>query len=68
LLFPGEQVASCTCCFQENKFWEESFKVYERGVTLFKYPHVRDIWRAYLKQFVERWGGRLAGMVHARAF
>eukprot|EP00200_Dunaliella_tertiolecta_P010820 CAMPEP_0202386768 /NCGR_PEP_ID=MMETSP1127-20130417/68372_1 /ASSEMBLY_ACC=CAM_ASM_000462 /TAXON_ID=3047 /ORGANISM="Dunaliella tertiolecta, Strain CCMP1320" /LENGTH=927 /DNA_ID=CAMNT_0048987473 /DNA_START=101 /DNA_END=2884 /DNA_ORIENTATION=- len=43
---------------QEHKFWEESFKVYERGVALFKYPHVRDIWRAYLKQFVERYGGK----------
>jgi pre-mRNA-splicing factor SYF1 len=31
--------------------------VYERGVALFKYPHVRDIWAAYLKQFVERWVG-----------
>ena len=42
---------------QEQKFWEESFKVYERGVVLFKYPHVRDIWRAYLKKFVERCEG-----------
>ncbi len=39
---------------QENKFFEDSFKVYERGVVLFKYPHVKDIWQAYLKQFVAR--------------
>jgi hypothetical protein len=43
---------------QENKFWEDSFQVYERGVALFRFPHVRDIWAAYLKQFVERYGGK----------
>jgi len=43
---------------QENKHWEDSFQVYERGVALFKYPHVKDIWTAYLAQFVERYGGK----------
>lgn len=42
---------------QEHKYWEEAFQVYEKGVALFKYPHVRDIWKAYLSQFVERFGG-----------
>lgn len=42
---------------QEHKYWEESFQVYERGIALFKWPHVRDIWRAYLSQFVQRYGG-----------
>ncbi len=42
---------------QEHKHWEDSFRVYERGISLFKYPHVEDIWAAYLKQFVERYGG-----------
>ena len=42
---------------QEHKFWEEAFQVYEKGVGLFKYPHVRDIWQAYLFQFVKRYGG-----------
>jgi len=42
---------------QEHKYWEDSFKVYERGVAMFKYPHVRDIWQAYLKQFVQRYEG-----------
>lgn len=31
--------------------------MYERGVSLFKYPHVRDIWLAYLQQFVKRYEG-----------
>ncbi|CAK0786535.1 hypothetical protein CVIRNUC_009748 [Coccomyxa viridis] len=42
---------------QEHKFWEESFRVYEKGVAVFKYPHVRDIWLAYLQHFVKRYGG-----------
>ena len=46
---------------QEHKFWEESFRVYEKGVAVFKYPHVRDIWLAYLQQFVKRYGGDQAG-------
>lgn len=31
--------------------------MYEKGVALFKYPHVRDIWKTYLERFVERYGG-----------
>lgn len=42
---------------QEHKFWEDSFQVYERGVALFRFPHVREIWTAYLKQFVARYQG-----------
>ena len=42
---------------QEHKFWEESFRVYEKGVAIFKYPHVKDIWLAYLQHFVKRYGG-----------
>ncbi|KAL4450099.1 hypothetical protein ABPG77_010768 [Micractinium sp. CCAP 211/92] len=42
----------------ENKFFEEAFRVYERGIALFKYPHVKDIWTAYLTQFVQRYGGK----------
>lgn len=42
---------------QENKFWEDSFRVYERAVSLFKYPHSKEIWQSYLKHFVGRYGG-----------
>lgn len=42
---------------QEHKFWEESFKVYERGLSLFKWPHVRDLWQTYLSRFVKRYKG-----------
>jgi pre-mRNA-splicing factor SYF1 len=42
----------------EHKFFEEAFRVYERGIALFKYPHVKDIWTTYLTQFVARYGGK----------
>ncbi|KAI7844217.1 hypothetical protein COHA_002351 [Chlorella ohadii] len=42
----------------EHKFFEEAFRVYERGISLFKYPHVKDIWTTYLTQFVARYGGK----------
>jgi len=43
---------------EENKYFEESFKVYEKGVNLFEYPYVFDIWVTYLLKFVKRYGGR----------
>lgn len=43
---------------QEHKFFEDAFKVYERGVQVFKYPHVRLIWSMYLDKFVTRYGGK----------
>ncbi|GJN94630.1 hypothetical protein Rhopal_007713-T1 [Rhodotorula paludigena] len=42
---------------EENEYWEESFKVYERGVDLFTYPIAFEIWNAYLSKFVKRYGG-----------
>ncbi|KAG5439721.1 hypothetical protein PCANB_000003 [Pneumocystis canis] len=42
---------------EENKYFEESFKVYERGVELFSYPVVFEIWNLYLSKFVKRFGG-----------
>lgn len=42
--------------FQEHKYFEDAFKVYERGVKIFKYPHVKDIWVTYLSKFVKRYG------------
>ncbi|XP_077239521.1 tetratricopeptide repeat (TPR)-like superfamily protein [Tasmannia lanceolata] len=41
---------------EDHKYFEDSFKVYERGVKIFKYPHVRDIWVTYLSKFVKRYG------------
>eukprot|EP01126_Amoeba_proteus_P060644 TRINITY_DN8048_c0_g2_i1.p1 TRINITY_DN8048_c0_g2~~TRINITY_DN8048_c0_g2_i1.p1 ORF type:complete len:711 (-),score=143.33 TRINITY_DN8048_c0_g2_i1:225-2357(-) len=42
---------------KEHKYFEESFKVYERGVAIFKFPNALDIWLQYLQDFMERYGG-----------
>ncbi|SNX85149.1 related to SYF1 - member of the NineTeen Complex involved in splicing [Melanopsichium pennsylvanicum] len=42
---------------EDNKYFEESFKVYERGVELFSYPVAFEIWNVYLSKFVKRYGG-----------
>lgn len=43
---------------QERKFFEESFRVYEKGIALFEFPHVYPIWSAYLKKFTGRFKGK----------
>ncbi|KAH9626173.1 hypothetical protein KSS87_017697 [Heliosperma pusillum] len=40
---------------EEHKYFEDAFRVYERGVKIFKYPHVKDIWVTYLSKFVKRY-------------
>jgi len=42
---------------KERKYYEESFKAYERGVSVFKFPNALDIWLAYLHDFIQRYGG-----------
>lgn len=43
---------------EENNFFEDAFKAYERGVAMFKWPNVYDIWNTYLAKFIERYGGK----------
>ncbi|TPX51699.1 hypothetical protein SeLEV6574_g00138 [Synchytrium endobioticum] len=42
---------------EEHKFFEESYKIYERGVALFNYPIAFEIWNLYLDKFVKRYSG-----------
>ncbi|CAG7854030.1 Pre-mRNA-splicing factor SYF1 [Serendipita indica DSM 11827] len=42
---------------EDNQYYEESFKVYERGVELFNFPISFEIWNIYLSKFVKRYGG-----------
>uniref|UniRef100_A0A6B2KY33 Suppressor of forked domain-containing protein n=1 Tax=Arcella intermedia TaxID=1963864 RepID=A0A6B2KY33_9EUKA len=42
---------------EDNNFYEESFKVYEKGVAIFKFPAALDIWITYLNHFIDRYGG-----------
>ncbi|XP_014663513.1 PREDICTED: pre-mRNA-splicing factor SYF1-like [Priapulus caudatus] len=43
---------------EEHDYFEEAFKAYEKGIALFKWPYVFDIWNTYLAKFIERYGGR----------
>lgn len=35
-----------------------SGQAYERGISLFKWPNVSDIWSTYLTKFIARYGGQ----------
>jgi pre-mRNA-splicing factor SYF1 len=42
---------------EESKYFEEAFRAYEKGISLFKWPNVFDIWNTYLTKFLARYGG-----------
>ncbi|KAJ3125552.1 Pre-mRNA-splicing factor SYF1 [Nowakowskiella sp. JEL0407] len=42
---------------EENDFFEDSFKVYERGIDTFGYPIAIDFWNLYLSKFIQRYKG-----------
>src|SRR5689334_12454092 len=42
---------------EENNYFEESFRIFERGVSIFNFPVVLDIWVTYLRKFMARYGG-----------
>ncbi|KAI3386697.1 hypothetical protein SNEBB_010652 [Seison nebaliae] len=42
---------------RQQHYYERSFQVYEKGIALFRWPHVKDIWLMYLLQFTERFNG-----------
>ncbi|KAK9367368.1 hypothetical protein V1509DRAFT_627124 [Lipomyces kononenkoae] len=39
---------------EENKYFEESFKAYERGVEQFSYPVAFELWNLYLTKALDR--------------
>jgi pre-mRNA-splicing factor SYF1 len=39
---------------EENSYFEESFKIYERGLDLFSYPVAFELWNLYLTKAVTR--------------
>lgn len=55
----GQIIVNYAAFLEENKYFEESFKVYERGVELFSFPIAFEIWNIYLAKFVERYVSRL---------
>lgn len=42
---------------EENQYFEESFKVYERGIALFGYPIAFELWNIFLARFLKRYQG-----------
>ncbi|XP_064458638.1 pre-mRNA-splicing factor syf1 homolog [Ornithodoros turicata] len=40
---------------EENNYYEDAFKAYEKGIALFKWPNVFDIWNTYLTKFLKRY-------------
>ena len=42
---------------QRDRFYEESFRVYERAVLLFDWPRVYEIWIIYISKMVEKYAG-----------
>lgn len=43
---------------EENNYFEEAFKAYEKGIAMFRWPNVYDIWNTYLSKFLGRYGGK----------
>eukprot|EP00485_Elphidium_margaritaceum_P008561 CAMPEP_0202699384 /NCGR_PEP_ID=MMETSP1385-20130828/12606_1 /ASSEMBLY_ACC=CAM_ASM_000861 /TAXON_ID=933848 /ORGANISM="Elphidium margaritaceum" /LENGTH=969 /DNA_ID=CAMNT_0049356317 /DNA_START=42 /DNA_END=2951 /DNA_ORIENTATION=+ len=43
---------------ERNQYFEEAYKIYERGIELFGFPHVLPIWKTYLHKFVQRYGDK----------
>ena len=41
----------------DNNYFEDSFRVYEEGVALYRLPVSIDMWRAYLTKFFKRYAG-----------
>lgn len=39
---------------EEHKYFEESFKVFERGIDIFGQPIAFDLWNVYLSKFMNR--------------
>ncbi|CCM02931.1 uncharacterized protein FIBRA_05046 [Fibroporia radiculosa] len=52
----AQVIVNYAAFLEENKYYEESFKVYERGTELFTFPVSFEIWNIYLAKFTKRYG------------
>lgn len=39
---------------EDHNYFEDAFRTYEKGIALFKWPNVFEIWNAYITKFLER--------------
>ncbi|KAJ2744220.1 pre-mRNA-splicing factor syf1 [Coemansia sp. BCRC 34301] len=42
---------------EDHSFFEDAFRVYERGIAAFGYPVAVDLWSVYLARFTARYAG-----------
>ncbi|KAI8065093.1 pre-mRNA splicing factor syf-1 [Gongronella butleri] len=42
---------------EDHQYFEDAFRVYERGIDLFGWPIAFELWNIYLPKFIERYGG-----------
>lgn len=49
-----QTVVNFATLLEENDYFEDSFKVYERGLDLFSYPVAFELWNLYLTKAVDR--------------
>ena len=49
-----QTVVNFATLLEENQYFEDSFKVYERGLDLFNYPVAFELWNLYLTKAVDR--------------
>lgn len=42
---------------EEHNYFEDAFRVYEKGVSLFTYPQLKHIWMTYIDKFIARYRG-----------
>jgi len=52
-----QTVLNFAAFLEEHNYFENAFTAYERGLALFKWPAVFEIWDVYLVKFIERYEG-----------
>ena len=49
-----QTIVNFASLLEENGYYEDSFKVYERGLDLFNYPVAFELWNLYLTKAIDR--------------
>ncbi|KAJ2849005.1 pre-mRNA-splicing factor syf1 [Coemansia brasiliensis] len=52
-----QTIVNYAAFLEEQGFFEDSFRAYERGIAAFGYPVAVEIWNVYLRKFMDRYGG-----------
>jgi pre-mRNA-splicing factor SYF1 len=53
----AQMVLNYASFLEEQHYYEDSFQVYEKAISLFEYPQLKSIWLAYLDKFADRYNG-----------